>query len=935
MSTKPDVVTPVELWNSLRSRAEPVTMTMLAPHMRLSTTNSATRPAAAAQSAGAETTVQEYPLPRTQNAADPDQFFDSFALLQRVDVVNEDVLPFVPFVQPLSLRQFQLIEYGMLLSAEERTLLLLHQFVPPIEKRVRHGTSALTVGHYGVDIKHSVPTRALLPGEMEGNEDEDCPTRARFGAESNSDCNDKERVYHAFLMRIAEDSRDGSATVVPEFRLTFVNRGTDNSHLGASFVCTGCYASANKYFDVHSDLRVQRDFYTSLPYYSRFTADRFEPLRHREELFALWKRLTGGSILADGKPRPQVGEEQGGGAAPVCGYAVEDYQIQEELKMAARRGDEDASDNLKSVAARTVYSVATAATTKSISSSVSGNNKALKGATGATTAAAAAAVDGIERYLKSVDVSGSASRMHDHSVVDDPDVCDAVAVMAGAIPIPEVRPTSTGDFIVRRCTYQHDRMAQRVLVEERRRGPAWRTHWEAMCAHLGLSDDFTKLKDGRVSAARVVMRDTRSGENVLEDGEITAYIPSDAEASLRTVHSDEAEEQLRLWVTKALITCEAYGVHLALLPIDTDMLLSRCIGLLFDNDGGLQRREDEELHPSADLDHMEKERARRRILRIVVEAAEDFVQFSGVLWRAVLYLDGRSNTTKSAQLAAGGERTLLDDLREVSDYAIGRGMLSQIRSRKLQAEHDATVGAVPRPATGSRPVTSSQTNAVMDVSSHHGRTPKELRARFGTDPRLSATSPLRQIRPQVVAAVTMVPAVTESPARVREGHGSSIVSHSLVTAGSYQVSPYEEAAVTPARSKGLQSDGGALSARSAEVKSSTLYGLYLDENSQLELFNRIDVNRSGTVSLKELLNVLLKKTTRYDKQVLTSRGTIAGRAVHESSYSSGNVLSPIDNCGVPLDEKHLEQFLARHARKHNDAMEFPEFQVMLLEMARR
>ena len=97
----------------------------------------------------------------------------------------------------------------------------------------------------------------------------------------------------------------------------------------------------------------------------------------------------------------------------------------------------------------------------------------------------------------------------------------------------------------------------------------------------------------------------------------------------------------------------------------------------------------------------------------------------------------------------------------------------------------------------------------------------------------------------------------------------------------------------------------------------------------------MDVDHSGTVSLKEIKDVLLKKTHKYDKVVLTSRGTIAGRALHEGSYSSGSVLSPIDSCGVPLDEKHLDQFLSRKCKKYGNKMTFDEFCVMLLELARR
>jgi hypothetical protein len=152
------------------------------------------------------------------------------------------------------------------------------------ERRVRAGTSAIKSETYGIDIKHNVPKRALLPGEeleVEDTTNESTSTRARYGDDQNSDSNSRERIYHAFLLRIAEDSKDGSAVIVPEFRLTFVNRGKDNTHLGAAYVCTGCYASANVYFDVHSDLRQERDYYTQLPYYSRFTADKFAPLAHR------------------------------------------------------------------------------------------------------------------------------------------------------------------------------------------------------------------------------------------------------------------------------------------------------------------------------------------------------------------------------------------------------------------------------------------------------------------------------------------------------------------------------------------------------------------------------------------------------------------------------------------------------------------------------
>ena len=117
-----NITTPEALWSSLRELVEPISLEKhLLPHMRYPPANSATKAASAAQAVGAETTVQEYPAPRIQTAEDIDSFFDAFSLIQRVDVVNEDALPFVPFVQPLSLRQFQLLEYGMLLSASEKT----------------------------------------------------------------------------------------------------------------------------------------------------------------------------------------------------------------------------------------------------------------------------------------------------------------------------------------------------------------------------------------------------------------------------------------------------------------------------------------------------------------------------------------------------------------------------------------------------------------------------------------------------------------------------------------------------------------------------------------------------------------------------------------------------------------------------------------------
>jgi hypothetical protein len=123
--------------------------------------------------------------------------------------------------------------------------------------------------------------------------------------------------------------------------------------------------------------------------------------------------------------------------------------------------------------------------------------------------------------------------------------------------------------------------------------------------------------------------------------------------------------------------------------------------------------------------------------------------------------------------------------------------------------------------------------------------------------------------------------------------------------------------------------------RSQEVRSSTLHGLYLDTKSQRELFDRMDIDRSGTVSLDEIKNVLLKKTARYDRPVLTGRNTIAGRALHESTYSAGNVLSPIDMCGVPLGDDDVHKFLARKCRQHGNRMTFDEFSIMLLELARR
>jgi hypothetical protein len=200
------------------------------------------------------------------------------------------------------------------------------------------------------------------------------------------------------------------------------------------------------------------------------------------------------------------------------------------------------------------------------------------------------------------------------------------------------------DFIPRRCTYTVDRMASRVCVLQR--SLTFPEHWVALCGEVGLSEHSAHV-------ARIIMKDTRAGVNSLEHNELTAHVPSNT--SSHCVYATSAEERLRLWIGAALATAERSRLHQIYLRVDVPMILSRCCELL-----------------SQRYEESAQEGARKRILHIILATIEEFLQTSGIIWRAVVVVnhnepnDDRDFETAREQLdAIQREKILLEQVTPI------------------------------------------------------------------------------------------------------------------------------------------------------------------------------------------------------------------------------------------------------------------------------
>lgn len=186
-----------------------------------------------------------------------------------------------------------------------------------------------------------------------------------------------------------------------------------------------------------------------------------------------------------------------------------------------------------------------------------------------------------------------------------------------------------------RLNYLHnqDRMEKRISVEARERGmlSKWRDGaYDMQYFAEELDDASPGVKIA--PTARIIMKLSREGSTDLINGEICAYVPKECEYKDQKVYRTPAAERLRLWVLKGLMSAEINGVHSVLVDIDTALLLFQCVGLLW-GEGEESRRGEYVFH----------------VCKIVVETVEDYIQHSGVIWKAVIVLSDEDNV-RAAQL---------------------------------------------------------------------------------------------------------------------------------------------------------------------------------------------------------------------------------------------------------------------------------------------
>lgn len=186
-----------------------------------------------------------------------------------------------------------------------------------------------------------------------------------------------------------------------------------------------------------------------------------------------------------------------------------------------------------------------------------------------------------------------------------------------------------------RLSYLHNksRMEKRIDIVARERGLLYR--WrdgEFDMEYFAEELDDAEPGVKKAAAARIILKLTRDGNTDLVDGEICAYVPKDHEYKDQKVYRTAAAERLRLWVLKGLMSAEIHGVHVVLVDIDTALLLFHCVGLLW-GEGEENRQGEYVFH----------------VCKIVVETVEDYIQHSGVIWKAIIVLSDEDNL-KAASL---------------------------------------------------------------------------------------------------------------------------------------------------------------------------------------------------------------------------------------------------------------------------------------------
>lgn len=869
---------PDDLWNELRASSKPLSLASLRPYL---------------YNADGET-----------KASSVNHFIDSFALHSRLDAVDENGVPFLPFMRDLNRLELDALKYGVLVSAAQHTLFVYHDFKTPLHDFYERESAS--------DVSAVTGQDAPQPSSADDIDRIRREAQARGAAAAQAAIQRKFHVWQAehtfFLFRIqriavSETPRlsdvrrrvilgphagdvDASCgvpppndstqeevdrkkvqqvAVLPMFALTFRNVGEDDSVANARYRLSAVQVTGHRYWEIHKDCRAEKNQGPTLDYYSRFSVDTQEALRLREEAWSAWCDMTNGSVsVSPARSRPASHE---GHRIPTSSQHNNNYHL---------------SDN-------------------------------------------------VERSKQFAAEMGSLLDVMQTGYVQDGSQPVALTPALGR----HVR-----DFVPRRCTYTVDRMFSRLAVMptatsqrpaiSRQMSPSAfiRQEWERLCESLQLN--------ARTECATIVFKDTRLGVNRFEDGELCAFLPTDAETSRLAVCRTQSEEQLRLWVVKALVTAHQLGLHQLLIRMDLPWFLGRCaqIATIANNNG--HQSDDEKgganfatstpgRHRSSfvvretadgsavatdglaannnkdDADDNQtltralsggggadanapasQSNARYRCVSMIVRATEDFVRRSGVVWRVVF--------------------------AALEDGASGESVESMIRSELANVQKEVWE----REEQGKTSTDAVSQRDVVNGEALMKRTPSK---------------PAKQ---------------TDASPRPKTRHGDSVVSITpgrgiiaTTTAGGGVVpSPLQKQSASP--SKTIMMRGPVMTGVENPIIAASLQGKPLTEQSMMALFRRLDVDKSGYLSAAEIKRVFLKEETRFDDSELrTDRGTIAPKKSQPNYLAPGNVLNPLDACGLPWDAKAVDQFVSKFCRQNPGRMSYPEFSIMMLELARR
>lgn len=177
------------------------------------------------------------------------------------------------------------------------------------------------------------------------------------------------------------------------------------------------------------------------------------------------------------------------------------------------------------------------------------------------------------------------------------------------------------------------RMLQRIEIVRRERGML--NQWRDGAFSIPYFEEFYDDAEPGVAtapAARIIFKPTRDGVTDMVRSEICSYVPKAHEYKDQKVYRRPAAECLRLWIIKGLMTAEINDVHIVLVDIDTALLLAQCVGLLW-GEGEEYRQKEYVFH----------------VCKVVVETVEDYIQHSGVVWKAYIVVSDEDNV-KAARL---------------------------------------------------------------------------------------------------------------------------------------------------------------------------------------------------------------------------------------------------------------------------------------------